>query len=72
MKIQITNIESAIITKLEYDCTTRDMIIEYMSSVSYVYHEVEQSIIDSFIAAESKGKYINSIKNNYLNEKIEI
>ena len=70
MKIQITNIESAIITKLEYDYTTRDMIIEYMNSVSYVYHDVEQSIIDSFIVAESKGKYINSIKSNYENEKI--
>ena len=71
MKIQITNIESAIITNLEYDDKSRDMIIEYMNSVSYVYHDVEQSIIDAFIVAESKGKYINSIKSNYVNEKIE-
>ena len=32
---------------------------------AYCYKDVEPTIIIEFLESESKGKYINSIKNNY-------
>ena len=71
MKINITNIDSAIITSFEYNYETKEMTIGYKGFVSYLYKDVEPNIVLDFIEAESKGKYINSIKNDYEFDKLE-
>ena len=71
MKIQITNIDSTIIKNFTYNYETKEMIIGYAGFVSYLYKDVESKIVLDFIEAESKGKYINSIKTDYEYEKYE-
>ena len=60
-----------IISSLEYNYETKEMIIGYNGSVSYLYKDVEPNIVLDFIEADSKGKFINSIKSNYEFDKLE-
>jgi len=71
MKITIFPTESKLVTQFEYDYKTNEMIIEYLNTTKYIYEDVEAMVVSEFINAESKGKYINSIKSNYANKKIE-
>ena len=71
MKIKITNIDSSIIKSFSYNYETKEMIISFSGYVSYLYKDVEPNVVLDFIAADSKGKYINSIKNEYEFEKVE-
>ena len=70
MKITITETGSKLITEFSYDYESNEMSIEYIGTAKYVYPDVEAIVVSEFIEAESKGKYINSIKSNYTNEKI--
>ena len=71
MKIEITKIESSIIDKFVYDIDKQEMIIEFGGGASYLYKNVNEIVVSEFIDAESKGKYINSIKKDYECERIE-
>jgi len=70
MKITITETGSKLITEFSYDYESNEMSIEYLNTAKYVYPDVEAIVVNEFIDAESKGKYINSIKANYTNQKI--
>ena len=70
MKITVTKTGSKLITEFSYDYESNEMIIEYIGTAKYVYPDVEAIVVSEFIEAESKGKYINSIKSNYTNSKI--
>jgi len=65
MKINITETGSKLITSFEYDYEKNEMSIEYLNTKTYTYSDVEAIVVNEFIEAESKGKYINSIKSNY-------
>ena len=71
MKLEITNIDSGIINNFRYNYDTKEMIIEFKGNTSYLYKMVNEIIVSEFIDAESKGKYINSIENEYEFEKYE-
>jgi hypothetical protein len=70
MKITITETGSKLITEFSYHYEKKEMSIEYLNTAKYVYPDVEAAVVSEFIEAESKGRYINSIKANYSNEKI--
>ena len=71
MKLSITKLDSAIINNFQYDYDTKEMTIEFKGNTSYKYKTVNEIVVNEFIEAESKGKYINSIKNEYEYEKYE-
>jgi len=71
MKLEITKIDSAIINSFGYNYDTKEMIIGFKGNTSYLYKAVNEIVVTEFIDAESKGKYINSIKNEYEFEKYE-
>ena len=71
MKINITNIDSSIIKSVTYDYQKLELQIEFAGEAKYRYSDVGNHFVIDFLEAESKGKYINSIKNNYECEKVE-
>ena len=74
MKIEITNIDSAIINTFTYKYDTKEMIISFGGRdiySKYLYKDVDSKVVNEFLDSESKGKYINSIKTDYEYEKYE-
>ena len=71
MKLSITKIDSAIINNFQYDYDTKEMTIEFKGGSSYLYKAVNEIVVNEFIESDSKGKYINSIKNEYEFEKVD-
>ena len=70
MIITLTNIETAIISEVYYNQENKKLVIEYLKQNKYEYNDVPESVFFEIMNAESKGKYINSIKNDYDYEKI--
>tara|TARA_S200002703_G_scaffold118216_2_gene103853 strand:- start:1758 stop:2015 length:258 start_codon:yes stop_codon:yes gene_type:complete len=71
MKIELTKNNSSIIEKVTYYTESKELIVEYAGNARYKYKDVPLGSIHDYIDAESKGKYINSIKNDYEVEKLE-
>jgi len=53
---------SAMLKSAEYDDETKELTVTFTNGKPYVYEDVDKSIYDSLITAESAGKYFNSIK----------
>jgi len=70
MIITLTDIDSSIISEVSYIQPTKKLVIEYLGQTKYEYKEVPESIFFEILNSESKGKYINNIKNDYEYEKI--
>lgn len=74
MKIGIQEIKSSNLKALTYDSEIQELIIEFNGKENenkYKYKKVPQKVIESFLQAESKGKYFHSdIKGKYEFEKI--
>ena len=65
MNIKLTNIDSKLITEVEYNQEKEMMIVEYLGYSSYEYKDVPESIFFELMNSESKGKFMNSIKGDY-------
>lgn len=64
-------VESSIIKSVGYDAKEEILEIELATGTIYQYLQVPINVFESFMAAESKGIYYNSIKNNFEYKKIE-
>lgn len=68
---QESMIESSHIDKAMYDFTTKSLKIRFKSGAVYEYTNVEPSVYESFIHAESQGKFFNEkIKNTYSHNQL--
>jgi hypothetical protein len=68
---QESMIESSHIDKAMYDFTTKSLKIRFKSGAVYEYSNVEPSVYESFIHAESQGKFFNEkIKNTYSHNQL--
>ncbi len=64
-------VESSNITAIGYDEEKRELRVQFKSGAEYIYSDVPQDVVQAFLAAESKGKYLNEhIKGVYEAEKI--
>jgi len=63
---------STVIRHIAYDEVKKDLMIEFVSGLKYIYHGVPADVYVRFKAAGSKGVYFNRhIKDCYDYEKIE-
>lgn len=70
---QESMIESSHIDKAIYDFTTKSLKIKFRSGTVYEYSNVEPTVYESFIHADSQGKFFNeNIKNNYSHNQLLI
>lgn len=55
-----TPVSSSSITSVGYDPTSHTLEIEFVSGATYRYRQVEQSVYEALMRAESKGRYVNA------------
>ncbi len=53
-----TLVESSLLSSIEY-LSNRTLELAFRSGVTYRYFAVPQTVVEGFIAAESKGAYFN-------------
>ena len=64
-------VDSSNLASIGYDPSNKTLEVEFHSSGVYQYHDVPQNIYDEFVAASSKGKFLNAhIKDNFRYSKI--
>lgn len=56
----LNEVESANITRTEYDTESKDMIVEFKNGTRYTYNLVPHSTYTQFRMAESQGKFFTS------------
>jgi hypothetical protein len=61
-----TTVASSMIAAIEYNSETFELIVHWVRGGQQSYYNVPQSVHDSFIAADSVGKFYNqTIKGKY-------
>lgn len=54
--------QSSMLSGCSYDDEKRELTVTFSNSKNYVYEDVDKSIYDALISAESAGRYFNSVK----------
>lgn len=69
--IHRVKVTSSNIKEITYDTDDKSMIITFNNNIQYKYFNVENSIFEEFIDAESVGRYfLTEIKGKYESQKI--
>jgi hypothetical protein len=50
------------LSSCEYNEENKELTVTFSNGKDYIYEDVDKSIYDSLITAESAGKHFNSIK----------
>ena len=60
-------VDSSNVEAIGYDPATQELHVRFLKSgETYVYYNVEESVFDEFMQADSKGQYLNlNIKERY-------
>ena len=62
----LRRVESSSVDAIGYDPGTHRLYIRFVGRRGYVYYDVDQSVFDALLAADSKGRFVNSeIKGAY-------
>ena len=56
---EMKNVDSSNIAAIGYDCELSELFVQYKNGMTYKYKEVPTNIYESFLKAESKGKFMN-------------
>ena len=56
----LNEIESANITRSEYDTESKEMIVEFKNGTRYIYNGVPRNVYTKFRMSESQGKFFTS------------
>ncbi len=69
--IHRVKVTSSNIKEITYNTDDKSMIITFNNNIQYKYFNVENSIFEEFIDAESVGRYfLTEIKGKYESQKI--
>lgn len=60
LNCEFTN--SSMLSSVSYDTETKEMTVVFLNGKQYIYEDVDKSIYDGMVKAQSAGKYFNSIK----------
>lgn len=65
-------VDSSNIEAIGYDAATRQLVVRFSKTGdTYVYHEVEEWLFEDFMAADSKGRFLNArIRDRYAFDKL--
>ena len=59
-------VDSSNVEAIGYDPATQELYVQFLTSGTYVYLDVEESVFDEFLQAPSKGQYLNwNVKGRY-------
>ena len=52
-------VDSSNIEAIGYDETSQELHVQFLSGSTYVYYDVPSELFDAFVAAPSKGSFLN-------------
>ena len=52
-------VDSSNIEAIGYDETSQELHVQFLSGNKYVYYDVPSELFDAFMAAPSKGSFLN-------------
>ena len=68
--MELKKVESSNIESVGFDASG-ELFVKYKGGTLYKYKNVPEKLVEDFMKAESKGKFMNSqIKNKYEYEKV--
>ena len=71
MAVEWKLVESSNVATIGYDEETNELHVQFKSGAEYIYSDVPQDVVQEFLDADSKGKFLNErIKGIYSFEKI--
>ena len=56
----LRRVESSSVDSIGYDPETRRLYVRFVGGRGYVYYDVERSVFDALLGADSKGRFVNS------------
>ena len=69
--VEWTEVESSNIAAIGSEVGKLDLYVRFNSGSEYVYHDVPEEVVQDFLDADSKGKFLNErIKGKYQYEKV--
>jgi hypothetical protein len=64
-------VESSSLASVGYDANSRSLEVQFVHGAIYVYSDVPLEVFEGLMAAESKGRYLNSnIRDVYQDFKV--
>ncbi len=71
MVVAWTPVESSNISQVGYDAGAQELRVRFNSGSEYVYSDVPGQVFTDFLAADSKGQFLNqNIKGQYEYSKV--
>lgn len=65
-EIEWTPVESSNIAAIGSEVGDPNLYVRFISGMEYVYHDVPEEVVQSFLDADSKGKFLSEhIKGKY-------
>ena len=58
--IEMTGIESSNLARVGYDADTLRLVVEFGIGSRYIYFGVKENVYQSFMAADSKGRFFHA------------
>ena len=63
-------VDSSNVEAIGYDPAAQELHVQFLTSGTYVYFDVEEGVFDEFLQAPSKGQYLNwNVKGRYQSER---
>ena len=56
---EMSFVDSSNIEAIGYDETSQELHVQFLSGGKYVYYDVPRELFDAFMAAPSKGSFLN-------------
>lgn len=70
MEVLVENMKSSILKTLDYNATTKILIVEFTTGSKYKYTGVEKDKFLTVLSADSQGSEFNKLKQDYEYEKL--
>ena len=66
------HVESSAVSDVDYEPSTRRLLVRFVSGAAYVYADVPPRVSRDFLAAESKGRYFaRKVRDRYPYRRID-
>ena len=60
-QIQLQPVASSDVSAVGYDETTQILVVDFIKTGEYSYLQVKPEVFQAFMAAESKGRFVNAV-----------
>ncbi len=73
MTLDMKAVDSSTLDAIGYDAEKRELHVRFkQTGITYVYYDVQETVFDEFLQADSKGGYLNRVlKRRYQHSRLK-